>query len=95
MLFIKVANVDMDDSDGGIGIFANECMEVWEEILDYADEKTEDHIYKWLISHLDGSIIDYIEEYIEEFLMNHFTSKCFINEQLDYTENKVNEAKRE
>lgn len=93
-LFIKVADVDIDDSDGGTGMFADECIEVWNEILNYADEKTEVYMYKRLKSYLDGSIIDYMEEHIEDFLMSHFTSERFIQEQLDFTAMKVNEAKR-
>lgn len=93
-LFIEVGEVDMDDSDGGTGMFADQCMQIWEEILDYADEETEDAIYTWFTEHLNGSIIDYMEEYIENILMERFTKEKYLKAKLEYTERKVTELKQ-
>ena len=56
-LFLSVSNVEMDDSDGGLGMFASECYQVWNKILDQANEQIEAKIYQWFINHLDGSVI--------------------------------------
>lgn len=93
-IFIKVGNVDMDDSDGGTGMLADCCMKIWEEILDHADKDTEELIYKWFTEHLNGSVIDYMEDYIEQILMKCFTDKKFVEAKLNYTEAKVKEGKR-
>ena len=88
-LFLSVSNVEMDDSDGGLGMFANECYQVWNKILDQANEQIEAKIYQWFINHLDGSVIDYMEEYLEEILMEQFKSEKYLKDKLLYTENKV------
>lgn len=88
-LFLSVSNVEMDDSDGGLGMFASECYQVWNKILDQANEQIEAKIYQWFINHLDGSVIDYMEEYLEEILMEQFKSEKYLKDKLLYTENKV------
>ena len=88
-LFLSVSNVEMDDSDGGLGMLASECYQVWNKILDQANEQIEAKIYQWFINHLDGSVIDYMEEYLEEILMEQFKSEKYLKDKLLYTENKV------
>lgn len=88
-LFLSVSNVEMDDSDGDLGMFASECYQVWNKILDQANEQIEAKIYQWFINHLDGSVIDYMEEYLEEILMEQFKSEKYLKDKLLYTENKV------
>ena len=88
-LFLSVSNVEMDDSDGGLGMFASECYQVGNKILDQANEQIEAKIYQWFINHLDGSVIDYMEEYLEEILMEQFKSEKYLKDKLLYTENKV------
>lgn len=93
-IFQEVGNVDMDDSDGGKGTLAEHCVETWTEILAYADEKMEEIMYQWFTSHLDGSVIDYMEEYIEEILLDQFESSKYLEAKLAFTEQKVQEAKK-
>lgn len=94
-LFVKVGNVDIDDSDGGTGMFADLCFKTWNQILDECDKKIEEKIYNWFIGHLNGSVIDYMEDYIENILMSRFKSEKFLKEKLRYTENKVNFLKKQ
>ena len=70
-------------------MFASECYQVWNKILDQANEQIEAKIYQWFINHLDGSVIDYMEEYLEEILMEQFKSEKYLKDKLLYTENKV------
>ena len=94
-IFQEVGNVDMDDSDGGTGMLAEHCVEIWTEILACADEKTEEIMYQWFVSHLDGSVIDYMEEYLEEILMNQFNGPKYLEAKLAFTEQKVQEARKQ
>ncbi|NBJ92718.1 SWIM zinc finger family protein [Parablautia muri] len=93
-IFVKVGNVDMDDSDGGMGMLAEHCKEIWEEILELADDNEKQAIYEWFTKHLDGSVIDYMEEYIEQVLMENFKEKKFQESKLVYSDQKVKEAKQ-
>lgn len=94
-LFLKIGDVDIDDSDGGVGVFADLCFETWDRILNEVNGKIEKKMYNWFIGHLDGSVIDYMEEYIEKILMQRFKSTEYLKDKLKYTENKVNSFKEQ
>ncbi len=93
-IFMKVGNVDMDDSDGGTDMLADQCKEIWEEILESADDYVKQVMFEWFTGHLDGSIIDYMEEYIEQMLMEHFREERFREAKLMFSDRKVREAKQ-
>ena len=84
-LFLKVGDVDIDDSDGGVGVFADLCFETWDRILNEVNGKIEKKMYNWFIGHLDGSVIDYMEEYIEKILMQRFKSTEYLKDKLKYS----------
>lgn len=89
-LFVKVGNVNMDDSDGGTGMISDECQDIWFEILEEnADERLEQKMFQWFISSLDGSIIDYMEDYIEETLFEYFKENKHMKEKLKLTDKMI------
>lgn len=93
-IFITAGNVDIDDSDGGISFIADKCCGIWEGILENCDISVKRTIYNWFTGHLDGSIIDHMEEYIERILIESFNEKEFIAEKLAFTDRKVKEAEK-
>lgn len=94
-IFIKVGNQDMDDSDGGTGEIANICSEIWQEILCKSDIKLKRESFKWLIDHLDGSVIDYMEDYIEQIIFDNFKEEEFMEHKLIFLDNEINEYKKD
>ena len=93
-IFLKVGNVDIDDSDGGTEMLACHCEEIWQEIMDSADEKVKETAYEWFAKHLNGSVIDYMEEHIERMLMENFKEKKYLERKLTCIDRKVREAKQ-
>ena len=93
--FIQVSDVDMDDSGGGLSWFAQECEEWWERILDEAEKSGQTNVqemmYNWFTGHLDGSIIDYMEEHVESFLKSHFKQGQFQSKKLALVDEKIAE----
>lgn len=89
LLFLKVSAVEMDDSNGDLGEFGCRCCEVWKEILSQADIKLKEKIFFWLLSHLDGSVIDYMEEYLEDMIMQGFQTPEYLQKKLSYTEQRA------
>lgn len=79
----------MDDSNGELGGFGCHCCEIWKEILDKSDENLKEKIFLWLTSHLDGSVTDYMEEYLEDMLMEKFNEPEYLQKKLIYTEQKA------
>ncbi len=92
-LFVEVGNVDMDDSDGGTGMISDECQDIWFEILEEsADERLEQKMFQWLMNSLDGSVIDYMEDYIEETLFEYFKENKYMEEKLKFTDQRIKSA---
>ncbi len=94
-IFIEVGNQDMDDSDGGTGEIANNCLQIWQEILYKCDVKLKREIFNWFIAHLDGSVIDYMEDYIEQFIFDNFKEEEFLENKLIFLDNEINEYKKD
>lgn len=94
-LFLKVGSVDMDDSRGELGMFASDCLNIWSEILNNGNRQLEDKMYQWFIKQLDGSLIDYMEEYLEEILMNYFKEPKYLKEKLVFIQKKITLAKKQ
>lgn len=94
-LFLKIGDVDIDDSDGGVGVFADLCFETWDRILNEVNVKIEKKMYNWFIGHLDGSVIDYMEEYIEKILMQRFKSTEYLKDKLKYSSDDIYKYCRE
>jgi hypothetical protein len=88
-LFVKAGNQDMDDSDGGTGMLAERCLEIWQEILAHCDKDLKRKMFRWYMDHLDGSVIDYMEEYLEQILFENFREEEFQAAKLKFTDDKV------
>ena len=94
-IFLTIGKVDIDDSGGGIGELADRCCEIWTDILEQADMDAKKIIFDWFIDHLGGSVVDYMEDYIERILMEAFPEKEFLDAMLDFTEEKAREFKHD
>jgi len=88
-IFITVGKVDMDDSDGGTGMLAAQCSELWHTILKSADLNDRRVFFNWFMNHLDGAVVDYMEDYIEEIMMRAFDDDEFMSIKLDFVERKI------
>ncbi len=90
--FEKINVLDMDDSGGEKTTFVCVCTDIWDSIIDKADEATIDKIFQWFLDYLDGSNFDYLENYLLEYLMNHFKDKKYLNIKLTYIKKQMNDV---
>ncbi|HLS71061.1 MAG TPA: hypothetical protein VK027_05315 [Chitinophagaceae bacterium] len=95
VIFIKLGNQDIDDSDGEIGDIAQECMEIWQAILTNSDKSLNEKIFRWFMDNIDNSVIDYMDEYLEEILFENFKEAHFLEEKLLFTEKQVRDSEKE
>ena len=93
-IFVLVGSVDMDDSDGGTGMLADEIYEFWQEILEKADPEVKKEMFQWFTTHLDGSVIDYLEEYIEQIIMDEFEEKEYLQQRLLFIEKMIEKSEK-
>lgn len=94
-VFVEIGNQDMDDSDGGTGMLAERCMEIWREILKYSNIELKKSMFQWFKEHLDGRVIDYLEEDLEQILFEDFKEDDFLEHKLDLTTEKIRKYRKE
>lgn len=93
-IFVLIGDVDMDNSDGGTGMLADRIYQLWLELLVKVSSKEKRKMFDWFTSHLDGSVIDYLEEYIEQIIMGEFEEKEYEQAKLDFIEDMIARPER-
>lgn len=93
-IFVLIGEVDMDDSDGGTGMLADKIYDLWTNLLDQVSADEKQNMFRWFTEHLDGSIIDYLEEYIERILMEEFWEKEYMPQKLSFVEDMLDKAEK-
>lgn len=88
-IFVLIGDVDMDDSDGATGMLADRIYQLWLELLVKVSPEEKRKMFDWFTSHLDGSVIDYLEEYIEQIIMGKFEEKEYEQAKLDFIEDMI------
>lgn len=88
-IFVLIGDVDMDDSDGGTGMLADRIYQLWLELLVKVSAEEKKKMFDWFTSHLDGSVIDYLEEYIEQIIMGEFDEKEYEQAKLDFIQKMI------
>lgn len=88
-IFVLIGDVDMDDSDGGTGMLADRIYQLWLELLVKVSAEEKKKMFDWFTSHLDGSVIDYLEEYIEQIIMGEFDEKEYEQAKLDFIKDMI------
>ena len=88
-IFVLIGDVDMDDSDGGTGMLADRIFQLWLELLVKVSSEEKRKMFDWFTSHLDGSVIDYLEEYIEQIIMGEFEENEYEQVKLDFIEDMI------
>lgn len=94
-IFVLIGDVDMDDSDGGTGILADRIYQLWLGLLVKVSPQEKKEMFNWFSSHLDGSVIDYLEEYIEQIIMEEFTEKEYEQDKIEFIQNMIEKSEQD
>ena len=87
-VFIKTAQTDMDD-DGYLSIFGDECVGYWGDIISKASTEQNIKYFDWFEQHIDGSVVDFMEDILLNVIENFFDGKDFLKKKLEFTEKKA------
>ena len=93
-IFVLIGDVDMDDSDGGTGMLADMIYQLWLELLSKVSMEDKNKMFDWFTAHLDGSVIDYLEEYIENVIMEEFEEKEYEQAKLDFIQDMIDKSEK-
>ncbi len=88
-IFVLIGDVDMDDSDGGTGMLGDRIYKLWLELLIKVSAEDKRKMFEWFTGHFDGSVIDYLEEYIEQIIFDEFKEKEYEQAKLDFVEKMI------
>lgn len=94
-VFYEIGNRDMDDSDGGTSFVANNCYEYWQTILYECNDEEKEKMFQWFRHHQENYVIDYMEEYISDFLLNEFHDEGILWEKLHMLDEKIAKFQKE
>ena len=91
-VFHTVGNQEIDDSDGGTTWIVNSCYEYWKQILDQATDEQRDQMFQWFKGRPKNYVIDYMEDYISDFLMEEFHDTSMLLEKLRMLDELIERA---
>lgn len=91
-VFHTIGNQDIDDSDGGTTWIADSCYEYWKRILDQATDEQRDQMFQWFKGRSKNYVIDYMEDYISDFLMNEFHDTIMLLEKMQMLDELIERA---
>ena len=91
--FLKWGKTDKDDSGGETQIVVYYVKQAWDVIYE-ADDSKIPHVkmYDWFESHLDGSVIDYMEDELYEYLVHHFSEPELLQRKYDFLNSKIEDG---
>jgi hypothetical protein len=91
------ANTAIDDSGGQTQYFADECLDLWETILENAGDND---FAKYMLDELNAECArigfgEYLSEMIDDFISDHFNDEGFANNRLEVIDERIGRAKLE
>lgn len=90
----KITNQPMDDSDGGIVAVAGDCKDYWLEVMEKADDKSKDKMFRWFNNKLlKHQLDDFIEDVVYEFIMKNFAEEKYLEKKLALLDEFIKEDK--
>lgn len=93
-IFVLLGNVDMDDSGGETSMLAEQIYQLWLELLTKVNAQDKRKMFIWFTTHMDGSVIDYLEEYIEQIIMEEFKEPEYEQDKLSFIEEMIEKAEK-
>ena len=93
-IFVLLGNVDMDDSGGETSMLAEQIYQLWLELLTKVNAQDKRKMFIWFTTHMDGSVIDYLEEYIEQIIMEEFKEPEYEQDKLSFMEAMIETAEK-
>lgn len=93
-IFVLLGNVDMDDSGGETSMLAEQIYQLWLELLTKVNAQDKRKMFIWFTTHMDGSVIDYLEEYIEQIIMEEFKKPEYEQDKLSFMEEMIEKAEK-
>ena len=91
--YTKLGNWDIDD-DGEIASISSTCYELWQDIIKNCEPEERERIKEWFEEHYDdGTVIDYMEDMLQDFLEYELASEDELRGIIKDLEAKIEKSK--
>lgn len=91
-VFLKWGNTDMDD-DGDTQMVMDEVTDAWDDVIcRLADEKEQKKALDFFMKNTDGKVIDYMEDYLYQFMDTHFRTPEILKIKRSFLEDKIRQV---
>lgn len=88
--FLKWAKTDKDDSDGETQDFVCYVFEAWDAVYEAEDIKMpHSKMLDWFLKNLDGSVIDYMEDELYRYMMEHFKEEELLKKKMVFLKDRI------
>lgn len=92
-VFLKWGKTDMDD-DGDTQMVMSDVIDAWDESVSrLVDEKEQKKALDFFMKYTDGSVIDYMEDYLYRFMDTHFRTPELLQIKRQFLEDKIQQEK--
>lgn len=92
-LFVQVAHLEMDDSDGGLYLLFDHCGDCWRAALEKADAAQRRTMYAWFRAQCgNGEPDTFAQEYLRDFLFTAFADPESVKATLAYIDGQLEKA---
>ncbi|MGN0778207.1 MAG: SWIM zinc finger domain-containing protein [Aristaeellaceae bacterium] len=88
-IFTQADSVDIDDSEGATAAILSACCDCWADILSLCSPQEKEQLYARLEALLDTGLMDYSEEVLSDFIMEHFDNRNFLLKKLKLVDEKL------
>ncbi|MCH3953841.1 MAG: hypothetical protein LKE44_01180 [Eubacterium sp.] len=91
-VFLKWGKTQMDD-DGDTAYIMGDVTAAWDDVVSrIADEKEQKKVLETFMKYCDGSVIDYMEDYLYGFMDSHFKTPELLAIKRQFLEGKIQEV---
>ena len=90
--FIELSDCDIDD-DGEIAMISDVCYKIWQRAVSDASDVERELIKNWFLEHADdGTVVDYMEDILQDFLRYELASKDELEEEIEHLDKLIEES---
>ena len=89
--FLKeIADVDIDDSDGGLSELMSAVWDCWEDMLALADDDRKSKMFEWFCKKASSGGRDFFDECTKDFFFDHFKDDEYLDKKLELIDGELN-----
>ena len=87
--FIELSDCDIDD-DGQIAMISDVCYKIWQRAVADGSDVERELIKNWFLEHFDdGTVVDYMEDILQDFLRYELASKDELEEEIEHLDKLI------